>query len=292
MPMQRLAPADRTDKGGRAVTVDPTALQTARLAIATITLTWPMLAAAADTTLTRRAPASGVRWEPATRCHTHQDEDEAPPPSCRRCAEASRSHDRWESDLAQRDAQLRAEREDRDRAERFWALPSTRPPADLDILDVRGHVLKALHTSLLLARSDLGPWLGKRGLAITAQPPNAVTPHTIGAAVGWLQAVLDHTAGAPAAITAELAPAVRRVHQVLDLDPDEHWRSLGTARCPACRQRALYRWTASTDRRAWTRECRALITDGERTKPCTCRGASCPCARPGARNGSRHLWPA
>lgn len=273
------------------MTVDPSALQAARLALATLTLTWPMLAAAADTTLTRRTPASAVRYEPTERCSTHMEDDDRPD-DCRRCRDAQRSRDRWTASLERRDAQLRAEREDRDATERYRALANTRPPADLDVIDVRTNVLQALHTSVLLTRSDLAPWLGRRGLAL-GEPPRRVTARTIGAASSWLADALEHTAGAPAAIADELQTPVERVHQVLGLDADEPWKALGTARCPACRQRSLYRWTASDDRRAWTRECRALFTDGpDRSKPCTCTGPACLCARPGARSGSRHLWPA
>ena len=272
-------------------TDDPSALQAARLALATLTLTWPMLAAAADTTLPRRAPATTGRYEPDERCSTHMEDDD-PRPGCRRCRDAQRNHDRWQGNLDRRDAQLRAEREDRDATERYRALPSTRPPADLDVLDVRTSVLQALHTSVLLARSDLAPWLGHQGLAIPGGPPRHITARTIGTATMWLANVLEHTAGAAAAIASELQPASIHVHQVLGLDPDELWKPLGTSRCPVCRQRALYRWTASPDRRAWTRECRALLPDGERSKPCLCRGTTCPCERPGARSGSRHLWPA
>lgn len=276
------------------MTVDPSALQAARLALATLTLTWPMLAAAADTTLTRRAPATAVRYEPTERCSTHM-EDADPTPGCRRCRDAQRSHDRWTANLERRDAQLRDEREDRDRAERFWALPSTKPPADLDVLDVRTSVLQAMHTSVLLARSDLAPWAGHDGLVdIPGGPPRHITARTVGTASVWLANVLEYLDSAAAAIAGELTPAGRDVHQVLQLDPDELWRPMGTARCPACRQRSLYRWTASGDRRAWTRECRAQLTDGPdlRSVPCLCRGATCPCGRPAARSGSRHLWPA
>lgn len=276
------------------MTIDPSALQAARLALATLTLTWPVLAAAADTTLTRRPIASAVRHEPAERCRAHAGDDELPA-GCPGCFDAWRRHDHWADRRAQRDEQLRLEREDRDRTERYRALLSTRPPADLDVLDVRTNVLQVLHTSVLLARSDLGPWLGRRGLAVTTEPPRRVTPGTIGAASRWLADVLEHTAAAPSAIAEELQPAVRRVQALpmLGLDPDDGWHSLGTARCPGCRQRALYRWTASPDRRAWTRECRALLAvDPARPpRPCLCAGAGCPCGRPGARPGSRHLWP-
>jgi hypothetical protein len=234
------------------VTVDPSALQTARLALAQIATTWPMLAGAADTTLTRRTAVSV-------------------PLSAERAA--------------LRDATLRAEREDRDRTERYRALASTRPPADLDVVDVRTNVLQVVHTSVLLARSDLAPWLGHRGLAVPYEPPRRVTPTTIATATSWLADVLEHTGGTTAAaIGSELRPAVRRVHQVLGMDPDAAWRAMGTSRCPACRQRALYRWTDSPDRRAWTHECR--------NPDCVCAGAGCPCGRDGARSGSRHLWQA
>jgi hypothetical protein len=228
------------------VTVDPTALQTARLALATIDTTWPMLAGAADTTLTRRTAVS----VPLT---------------------AERA--------ALRDAGLRAEREDRDRTERYRALASTRPPCDLDVVDVRTNVLQVVHTSVLLARSDLRTTLAAQ------EAPRRVTPLTIGAAVSWLANALAYTSGTTAAaIGQELRPAARRVHQVLGIDPDAAWRPMGTSRCPACRQRALYRWADSPDRRAWTRECR--------NPECTCTGPACPCARVGARAGSRHLWQA
>jgi hypothetical protein len=233
------------------VTVDPTALQTARLALATIATTWPTLAGAADTTLTRRTAVT----VPLT---------------------AERA--------ALRDAGLRAEREDRDRTERYRALASTRPPCDLDVVDVRTNVLQVVHTSVLLARSDLAPWLGRRGTTL-GMPPRRVTVSSIHSATRWLADALDHTGGSTAAsIGAELRPAARRVHQVLGIDPDTGWTAMGTSRCPACRQRALYRWADSPDRRAWTRECR--------NPDCVCTGAGCPCGRDGARAGSRHLWQA
>jgi hypothetical protein len=256
------------------VTVDPTALQTARLALATIAATWPMLAGAADTTLTRRTAVSD-RYEPRTACTKHAEDPD--PDGCEHCTAAQRSHDRWQQAQDDRDAALRDERADRERAERFWALPSTRPPADLDVVEVRTNVLQVVHTSLLLARSDL-----RRHVA-TDRAPRRVTPHTIGQALAWLAEGLGRTQGTTAAaIGAELRPAARRVLLVLGADPDDGWQAMGTSRCPACRQRALYRWADSPDRRAWTRECR--------NPDCSCAGAGCPCARDGARPGSRHLW--
>lgn len=263
------------------MTVDPSALQTARLALATIAATWPMLAGAADTTLSRRTAVSD-RYEPRTACTKHAADPD--PDGCEHCATAQRSHDRWQQALDDRDAGLRAEREDRDRAERFWALPATTPPADLDVLEVRTNVLQVVHTSLLLARSDLAPWLGRTGVAL-GEPPRRVTPATISAATAWLGDALEHTGGTTAAaIGSELGAAVKRVQAVamLGLDPDDGWHAMGTSRCVACRQRALYRWAEGADRRAWTRECR--------NPACTCTGAQCPCARDGARPGSRHLW--
>jgi hypothetical protein len=264
------------------VTVDPTALQTARLALATIAATWPMLAGAADTTLTRRTAVSD-RYEPRTRCHKHAGDPDLDD-DCGNCATAQTNHDRWENHQAARDAELRAERQDRDSTERYRALPSTRPPADLDVVDVRTNVLQTVHTSVLLARSDLAPWLGRLGTTL-GTPPRRVTVSSIYSATRWLADALDHTGGTTAAaIGTELRPAVERVHQVLGIDPDSAWRPMGTSRCPACRQRALYRWTDSPDRRAWTRECR--------NPECECAGATCPCGRDGARSGSRHLWQA
>jgi hypothetical protein len=231
---------------------DPTALQHARLALAMLALSWPQLAEAADTTLSRRT---------AVTCTLSPEK------------------------AALRDAGLRAEREDRDRAERFWALASTRPPVDLDVVDVRTNVLQTVHTALLLARSDLAPWLGHRGLAVPHEPPRRVTPATIATASRWLADVLEHTGGTTAAsIALELQPAAARAYQVLGADPETSWTAMGTTRCPACRQRALYRWADSPDRRAWTRECR--------NPACECSGANCPCGRAGARAGSRHLWQA
>ncbi len=265
------------------MTADPSAVQTARLALAQIAATWPMLAGAADTTLTRRTAVSD-RYEPRTACTKHAAAPD--PDGCEHCATAQRSHDRWQQALDDRDAAFRAERDDRDRTERFWALPSTRPPADLDVIDVRTNVLQVVHTSLLLARSDLAPWLGRYGTAF-GTPPRRVTVTTIYSATRWLADVLDFTGGTTAAaIALELGAAVTRVRAVamLGLDPDDGWHAMGTSRCPACRQRALYRWADGPDRRAWTRECR--------NDDCTCAGAGCPCARDGARPGSRHLWPA
>lgn len=231
------------------MTVDPSALQTARLALAQIACAWPVLAGAADTTLTRRTAVSVP-------------------------LDAARA--------ALRDEGLRAERLDRERTERFWALPSTRPPADLDVVEVRTNVLQVVHTSLLLARSDLAPWLGRSGVTL-GEPPRRVTPETMRVSTWWLAECLDRVGGTTAAaIGGELQPAARRVHQVLGVDADASWHAMGTSRCPKCRQRALYRWADSPDRRAWTRECR--------NPDCTCAGAGCPCARDGARPGSRHLW--
>lgn len=234
------------------MTADPSALQQARLALAQIALSWPQLARAADTTLSRRTAVS----VPLT---------------------AERA--------AIRDAGLRAEREDRERTERYRALVSTRPPVDLDVVDVRTNVLQVVHTSLLLARSDLAPWLGKRGLAVPYEPPRRVTPVTIATASRWLADVLEHTGSTTAAsIATELQPAAARAYQVLGADPETSWTAMGTSRCPACKQRALYRWADSPDQRAWTRECR--------NPSCECSGATCPCGRAGARAGSRHLWQA
>lgn len=261
------------------MTADPSAVQTARLALATIAATWPMLAGAADTTLSRRTAVSD-RYEPRTACTKHAAD---PDPACEHCATAQRSHDRWQQALDDRDAAFRAERDDRERTERFWALPSTRPPADLDVLEVRTNVLQVVHTSVLLARSDLAPWLGHQGLAIRYGPPRRVTPDTIAVALAWVADALDYASGLTALVIGSgLRAAADRVHQVLGVDPDDGWHAMGTSRCPACRQRALYRWADGDDRRAWTRECR--------NPDCSCTGAGCPCARDGARPGSRHLW--
>lgn len=264
------------------MTVDPSALQQARLSIATIALAWPQLAAAADTTLTRRTAVSD-RYEPRTRCHKHAKDLDLPD-DCGNCGTAQATHDRWEDRKAARDAELRAEREDRDATERYRALASTRPPADLDVVDVRTNVLQTIHTSVLLARSDLAPWLGRLGTAF-GTPPRRVTVSSIYSATRWLADALDHTGGSTATrIAGELHPAVHRVQQVLGLDPDDGWQAMGTSRCPYCRQRGLYRWAVGGDRRAWTRECR--------TATCMCLGEDCPCGRAGARAGSRHLWQA
>ncbi len=239
------------------MTADPTALQQARIAVAVLAAAWPELAAAADTTLTRRTPT--IR---------HYTEEQQ------------------EIRTAFRDLLARAERADRDATERYRALPATLPPADLDVVDVRTNVLQTLHTAVLLARSSLSPWLGRRGVTL-GEPPRQVTAAVALSTTRWLADALDHTNGAtPAAIASELRPAVRRVQQVLQHDPDDGWKPMGATRCPACRQRALYRWTASSDRRAWTRECRALVD----AKPCLCLGRTCPCKRPDAQPHTRHLW--
>lgn len=231
---------------------DPTALQHARLALAQIALSWPQLAEAADTTLSRRTAVS----VPLT---------------------AERA--------AIRDAGLRAEREDRERTERYRALASTRPPVDLDVVDVRTNVLQVVHTSVLLARSDLAPWLGRAGTTPFGTPPRRVTVSSIYSATCWLADGLDFVGGSTAAsVAAELQPAAARAYQVLGADPETSWTAMGTSRCPACKQRALYRWADGDDRRAWTRECR--------NPDCECSGANCPCGRAGARAGSRHLWQA
>jgi hypothetical protein len=237
------------------VTVDPTALQHARLALAQIALSWPQLAKAADTTLSRRTPTT-----------RHLTAEQL-------------------ADLAvDRDRLARAEREDRDATERYRALPSTRPPADLDVVDVRTNVCQVVHTSLLLARSDLAPWLGRAGVTL-GEPPRRVTPARLTEATLWLADGLGHTGGTTAASVAlELRPAAERAYQVLGADPEASWTAMGTSRCPRCRQRSLYRWADSPDRRAWTRECR--------NPECECTGATCPCGRAGARAGSRHLWQA
>lgn len=230
---------------------DPTALQHARLALAMIALSWPQLAEAADTTLSRRTAVS----VPLT---------------------AERA--------AIRDAGLRAEREDRERTERYRALASTRPPVDLDVVDVRTNVLQTVHTSVLLARSDLAPWLGRYG-TIFGTPPRRVTVSSIYSATSWLGDAVDFLGDTTvASIATELQPAAVRAYQVLGADPETSWTAMGTSRCPGCRQRALYRWADGDDRRAWTRECR--------NPACECSGANCPCGRAGARAGSRHLWQA
>jgi hypothetical protein len=261
------------------VTVDPSALQDARLALAMLALSWPQLAGAADTTLSRRT-AVHDHYEPRTRCHKHAKDPDLDD-DCGNCATAQTNHDRWEDRKAARDAELRAERQDRDATERYRALPSTRPPADLDVVAVRTNVCQAVHTSLLLARSDLAPWLGRHGVTL-GEPPRRVTPTTFGVSTWWLAECLDHTSGTTAAsIALELRPAAERVYKVLRLDPDEDWRAMGTTRCPACGQKTLYRWAASPDRRSWTIECR--------NDTCRCTGPTCPCGRAGARTGSRHL---
>jgi hypothetical protein len=228
------------------MTIDPTALQTARLHIGHIRVIWPTLD---DARATRRTAAHG--------------------PLSGRAA-------------ASRDADLRAERADRDAAQTYRALATTPAPANLAVVDAEVEVLATIGATTWAVRSDLRQW--SRLLP--------VIPAAVDGKLSWLTAMLDATSADVVDQAAhDLARAAWQLANALDVRLDDDWHPAGR-RCPACGQRALYAWRESPDPREWTVECRGEVEDGDHTKPCRCAGDDCPCGRPGARPKTRHLWPA
>lgn len=180
---------------------------------------------------------------------------------------------------ASRDEDLRAERADRDAAIGYRALAAEPAPVNLAVVDAElmaGEQLRELHWTL---RSDLRHW----GRYLRPWPGATDQRCT------WLTEYLEH---AGADLVDQAAKDLRQVahtiagavgHQLAD-----DWRTSGK-RCPCCGQRAITIWDLSSDRREHTRECTGQTDDG---RPCRCAGPDCDCGRPGARAGTRHLWPA
>lgn len=231
------------------MTVDPTALQTARLSIGQIRLCWPMLGDARTTRVTRPSVALSGRA------------------------------------AASRDADLRAERADRDAATTYRALAASPAPVRLEVVDAERNAVEALTALQWTIRSDLRQWS-----KLLVPWPTGVEQR-----LTWLTEMLDATS--PAAVdqaAAELPRVARTLAGTVGHQLADDWRSMATSRCPSCRQRALSLWDASPDRREHTVECTGEVYDDERDRnvPCRCAGDGCPCGRTGARSGSRHLWPA
>jgi hypothetical protein len=230
------------------MTIDPTALQTARLHIGHIRICWPTLDDARTARVSRPTVALSGRAAQA------------------------------------RDADLRAERADRDAAQTYRALATTPAPANLAIVDAEVETLATIGATAWAIRSDLRQW----GRYVP------VIPAAVDSKLSWLTTMLEQTS--PDVVdqaAADLRHAARGLCRAigLRLDDDETWHANGK-RCPACGQRALKVWRESPDPREWTIECRGEVEDGDRTKPCRCAGDDCPCGRPGARAKTRHLWPA
>lgn len=183
-----------------------------------------------------------------------------------------------------RDELLRAERADRDANQTYRALAPSPAPANLQLLDAELHALGVLHHVAWLIRCDLRQW--SRYL----EP----WPTAIDARLTWITTMLEQTG--PAVVADAQLPldmAARRLAGAVQLRLDDDWHATGR-RCPACGLRALHTWRQSTVQAEWTTECRGepQIDDSGRTTPCRCAGPDCPCARPGARLASKHLWPA
>lgn len=229
------------------MTVDPSALQTARLSIGQIRLCWPMLGDARTTRVSRPHVALSGRA------------------------------------AATRDADLRAERADRDSTTTYRALAASPAPVRLEVVDAERNAVEALTALHWTIRSDLRQW----------QRYLVPWPTGIQQRLTWLTTMLDATSAAAVDQAAEELPRIARTlaaavgHQLAD-----DWKPT-SRRCPSCGQRALSRWDASPDRREHTVECTGETYDEERDRnvPCRCAGDGCPCGRPGARAGSKHLWP-
>lgn len=226
--------------------IDPTSLQAARLAVGHIRHTWPRLAGDRDT--------------PTRSTHGAISERAA----------------------AARDAELRAERADREATTKYVALRPTPALANLAVVDAQIETLAAITAAAWAIRSDLRQW----SRAIPA------IPAPVDGKLTWLTGMLAATAPEVVDQAArDLHHAAGRLAGAAGLRLDDDWHPAG--RCPTCGLRALYAWRESTDPREWTVECRGEpLDDRERPHPCRCAGPSCPCQRPGARAGSRHLWPA
>lgn len=226
------------------MTVDPSALQAARLALGQIRMCWPLLADARTT----RTPRSS-----------------APLSAARRAAQ---------------DELVRAERADREAEQTYRALAASPAPLNLVVVDAEQATQDAITVTYWAIRNDLRQWSSS-----IARWPSLI----IASQLTWLTGMLEHTAAHVVdQAAADLTNAVRQLAAVAGVRLDDDWRPLGR-RCPNCGLRSLHRWNASTDRREHTIEC---TNNGGATEPCRCTGDSCPCARSGARTGSRHLWPA
>lgn len=230
------------------MTVDPSALQTARLSVGQIRLCWPMLDDARTTRVTRPTMALSGRA------------------------------------AASRDADLRAERADRDAATTYRALAASPAPLNLAVVDVERQAVESLTAVQWTIRSDLRQW----------QRYLVPWPTGIEQRLTWLTEMLDAASAAAVDQAAADLPAIaRRVAGAVGHQLADDWRPT-SRRCPCCGQRALGLWDVSPDRREHTVECTGEAYDDERDRnvPCRCAGDGCPCARIGARSGSRHLWPA
>lgn len=222
---------------------DPTAIQQARLSIGQIRRCWPMLGPARTTRVTRPSVALVGRA------------------------------------AAARDADLRAERADRDAATTYRALAASPAPVNLAVVDAERNALEALTAIHWAIRSDLRQWS-----RLLVPWPTGVDQR-----LTWLTEMLDCTSAAAVDQAAtELPPLARQLAGVVGHQLADDWKPT-SRRCPCCGQRALSRWDASPDRREHTVECTGQGEDG---RPCRCAGEGCPCGRAGARSGSRHLWPA
>jgi hypothetical protein len=238
-------------------TVDPTALQAARLAIGHLRVTWPLLGDLRDASSARTVRSSA--------------------PLSARAREA-------------RDELLRAERADRGATLTYRALAPSPAPANLQLLDAEVETLATVGATAWAIRSDLREWTrGRHGVRHIP-----AIPHDVDGKLSWLTTGLDYTS--PAVVdqaAADLTAAARRLASATGTRLDDDWRGSGK-RCPACGLRALWTWRRSPVKGEATVECRGEPTDPDsgRSTPCRCRGDDCPCGRPGARPGTRHLWPA
>lgn len=230
--------------------IDPTALQQARLHIGHIRTAWPHLEDARDATLRRQARVTATI-----------------------SAKAAET----------RDAELRAERADREHAERYRALPAAPVPANLALVDAEVDAHATVVATIWAVRSDLRQW--------SRIVPDIPAPFH--GKLSWLTGGLGYTSPDVVDQAArDLTTTARRLTTVLGRRLDDDWNPNGR-RCPACTQRSLFAWTVSTDTREWTVECRGQVTDDRgHVNPCRCTGTDCPCDRPGARERSHHLWPA
>jgi hypothetical protein len=179
-----------------------------------------------------------------------------------------------------RDELLRAERADRGATLTYRALAPSPAPANLAVLDAEREAHTAIVATIWAVRSDLRQWSG----LVPAIPEGVAGKLT------WITRMLDGTAaGVVDQAAVDLTAAARRLASATGTRLDDDWTAVGR-RCPACGQKALYRWAQSTSRLEWATECRAEIPGDRGTIPCRCAGDPCPCQRPGARPGTRHLW--
>lgn len=180
---------------------------------------------------------------------------------------------------ASRDEDLRAERADRDAAIAYRALAASPAPLALAVLDAENEAITLLADLTWRIRSDLRQWS-----TVLETPPTDVDGR-----LTWLTTHLaDTTPELVATAAGELRTAARAVMAAAGHQDADDWRPSGK-RCPVCGQRSIQVWDLSHNRLEHTRECTGQHDDG---KPCRCTGTDCPCERPGARPGSRHLWPA